>query len=97
MSETRLALVTGGGTGIGAACCRALAAEGFRVAVHYRSSEESASKLAAELPDAFALRADLAVERGDRRAGGGAQAEDRPRRRAGQQRGPQRERARCSR
>jgi 3-oxoacyl-[acyl-carrier protein] reductase len=60
MSETRVALVTGGGTGIGAACCRALASEGFRVAVHYRSSQETARKLAAELADAFALRADLA-------------------------------------
>jgi 3-oxoacyl-[acyl-carrier protein] reductase len=60
MSERRVALVTGGGTGIGAACCRALAAEGFRVAVHYRSSEETARKLAAELADGFALRADLA-------------------------------------
>jgi 3-oxoacyl-[acyl-carrier protein] reductase len=60
MSEKRVALVTGGGTGIGAACCRALAAEGFRVAVHYRSSQETARKLAAELADAFTLRADLA-------------------------------------
>jgi 3-oxoacyl-[acyl-carrier protein] reductase len=59
MSERKVALVTGGGTGIGAACCRALAAEGFRVAVHYRSSRETAEKLAAELADAFALRADL--------------------------------------
>ncbi len=59
MSEAPVALVTGGGTGIGAACCRALAREGFRVAVHYRSSEESARKLAAELPDAFTVRADL--------------------------------------
>ena len=59
MNEKRVALVTGGGTGIGAACCRSLAAEGFRVAVHYRSSEETARKLAAELADAFALRADL--------------------------------------
>ena len=56
---SRVALVTGGGTGIGAACCRALASEGFRVAVHYRSSEEKAQKLAAELPGAFAVRADL--------------------------------------
>lgn len=54
-----LALVTGAGTGIGAACCRALASEGLRIAVHYRSSEESALKLVAELPDSFAIRADL--------------------------------------
>jgi 3-oxoacyl-[acyl-carrier protein] reductase len=60
MSEAPVALVTGGGTGIGSACCRALAAEGFRVAVHYRSSEESAAKLAAELPEAFTVKADLA-------------------------------------
>ena len=49
-SERPVALVTGGGTGIGSACCRALAAEGFRVAVHYRSSAESALKLASEEP-----------------------------------------------
>ena len=55
-----IALVTGGGTGIGAACCRALAAEGFRVGVHYRSSEEKALKLVAELAGAFSLRGDLA-------------------------------------
>lgn len=62
MSEDQgpVALVTGGGTGIGAACCRALAAEGFRVGVHYRSSEEKARKLVAELPGGFALRADIA-------------------------------------
>jgi 3-oxoacyl-[acyl-carrier protein] reductase len=60
VSDAPVALVTGGGTGIGAACCRALAREGFRVVVHYRSSEEPARKLAAELPDAFSVRADLA-------------------------------------
>jgi len=59
--EKKVALVTGGGTGIGAACCRALAAEGFRVGVHYRSSEGQAKALAESLPDAFTLRADLAV------------------------------------
>ncbi len=59
MSEAGIALVTGGGTGIGAACCRRLAAEGFRVGVHYRSSAEKAQKLIAELPDAFGLQADL--------------------------------------
>jgi 3-oxoacyl-[acyl-carrier protein] reductase len=66
MSDQPVALVTGGGTGIGSACCRRLAAEGFRVGIHYRSSEESASKLAAELSEsldgadgAFTIRADL--------------------------------------
>ena len=57
----RVALVTGGGTGIGAACCRALAEAGFRVGVHYRSSEATARALAEGLPEAFAVRADLAV------------------------------------
>lgn len=59
MSDAPIALVTGGATGIGAACSRRLAAEGFRVAVHYRSSEEKAQKLIAELPDGFGIRADL--------------------------------------
>jgi 3-oxoacyl-[acyl-carrier protein] reductase len=60
MSDPRVALVTGGGTGIGAACCRALAAEGFRVAVHYRGSEAAAAAVAESLDGAFTLRADLA-------------------------------------
>lgn len=60
MSEALVALVTGGATGIGAACCRKLAAEGFRVGIHYRSSEEKAQKLLAELPDSFVVNADLA-------------------------------------
>jgi 3-oxoacyl-[acyl-carrier protein] reductase len=59
--ERPVALVTGGGTGIGAACCRALAAEGFRVGVHYRSSEGKAKALAESLHDAFTIRADLSI------------------------------------
>ena len=58
-SEEKVALVTGGGTGIGAACCAALAAEGFRVGVHYRSSESTARALVDSLEGAFAVRADL--------------------------------------
>jgi 3-oxoacyl-[acyl-carrier protein] reductase len=55
-----VALVTGGGTGIGSACCRRLAAEGHRVAIHYRSSEDAARKLQAEIGDAQLFKADLA-------------------------------------
>ncbi len=60
MDEKRIAVVTGGGTGIGAACCRALAKEGFRVGIQYRRSEEGARKVLTEIGDGFLLRADLA-------------------------------------
>ena len=63
MSDQPVALVTGGGTGIGSACCRRLAAEGFRVGIHYRSSEQGAARLATEIEkesgQAFTIRADL--------------------------------------
>ena len=59
IDDRPVAIVTGGGTGIGTACCRALAAEGFRVGIHYRSSEEGAKKLSAELDGSFTIKADL--------------------------------------
>ena len=59
MSEQPVALVTGAGTGIGTAIAQALAEEGFRVAVHYRSSEGPARELADKLPSAFLARADI--------------------------------------
>ena len=55
------ALVTGGSGGIGAVICRALAAEGCRVAVHYHTGREAAESLAAGL-GGVALGADLRRE-----------------------------------
>ena len=49
MSEKKVAVVTGGGTGIGAACVRELAATGFRVGILYRSSHDAANQLLAEI------------------------------------------------
>ena len=57
----KAALVTGGAGGIGAAVCRALAAEGSGVAVHYHTSRARAEALAAEL-GGVALAADLRRE-----------------------------------
>ena len=55
----RAALVTGGGSGIGAEVCRTLAAGGARVAVLDRRVETAAS--VAEEVDGLALAADVAV------------------------------------
>ncbi|MDJ0959324.1 MAG: SDR family oxidoreductase [Acidimicrobiia bacterium] len=55
-------LVTGGAGGIGSAVTRAFAAEGARVAVHYRSSRDAAVALAEEV-SGVALEADLRNER----------------------------------
>jgi len=55
-------LVTGASGGIGAACARAFAAEGARVAVHYHRGEERARDVAAELGGAPVVAADLTDE-----------------------------------
>jgi 3-oxoacyl-[acyl-carrier protein] reductase len=55
-------LVTGASGGIGAACARAFAAEGARVAVHYHRGRERAEAVAAELGGAHVLGADLTRE-----------------------------------
>ena len=54
----RLALVTGGSSGIGAACVRSFAALGHRVVFTFRQGEEAAHALAAET-GALPLRLDL--------------------------------------
>ena len=59
--DKKVAIVTGGATGIGAACVRALAAAGFHVGIHYRTSAEKAQALLGEISGGFLLQADLAA------------------------------------
>ena len=58
MSASRVALVTGGGRGIGAAISLALAGDGMDVAINYRRDEESARNTA-DLVEAMGQRAAL--------------------------------------
>jgi 3-oxoacyl-[acyl-carrier protein] reductase len=55
-------MVTGAARGIGAATARAFAGEGARVVVNYRTSRDSAERLAASLPDAIAVQADISQD-----------------------------------
>ncbi len=63
----RTALVTGGGRGIGRACCVALSEAGARVAVNYRSNAEAADETVSTIQKsgghAIAVQADVANER----------------------------------
>lgn len=61
-SRQKVALVTGASRGIGAQCALTLGQAGFRVAVHYRGSEEQAREVISQLPDGMAkgFKADLA-------------------------------------
>ncbi|MDH4263229.1 MAG: 3-oxoacyl-ACP reductase FabG [Spirochaetia bacterium] len=62
--EEKIALVTGGGTGIGAACCRSLSDAGFKVGIHYNSSKVKAEELAASLPNCFIIQGDVSTVEG---------------------------------
>ena len=59
MIEKPVALVTGGAKGIGAACCRALSAEGFHIGIHFNKSSGSAQQLLDEIKEGFLIQADL--------------------------------------
>ncbi|WP_193163849.1 SDR family oxidoreductase [Microbulbifer hainanensis] len=62
----KIALITGGSRGIGAATARLLAARGYDLCISYREREDTARALLAELRDsgaeAIAVRADISVE-----------------------------------
>ena len=66
MSTRQVAIVTGSGTGIGAATALRLAARGFEVVVNYSRSEAEAAATAAECrhagADAIVCRADVAED-----------------------------------
>jgi 3-oxoacyl-[acyl-carrier protein] reductase len=57
--EGAVAIVTGGGTGIGASVVRRLAARGVRCVINYASSRDEAEALAAEVDGAIAVHADI--------------------------------------
>ena len=62
----KIALVTGGSRGIGAATCRLLAANGYAVAVNYRAGRDAPARVVADIEAAggraLAVQADIAVE-----------------------------------
>jgi NAD(P)-dependent dehydrogenase (short-subunit alcohol dehydrogenase family) len=62
----RVALVTGSTSGIGAATARRLARDGYKVALHSRSSADTGKRMADELGGASYHQADLADEQATR-------------------------------
>jgi len=62
--EMKIALVTGGGRGIGKACCEALHDVGFLVGIHYNSSESEAKAVSDKLKNSFLIKGDLSTIEG---------------------------------
>jgi 3-oxoacyl-[acyl-carrier protein] reductase len=57
---TRVAIITGASSGIGAATALELSRRGWSVVVNYSRSEDEAGQIAAQCKDAIAIRADVA-------------------------------------
>lgn len=62
MTEHRVALVTGSSSGIGAAVARRLTAQGMRVVLNSARSVAEGEELAASLPGAHYVQADISIE-----------------------------------
>jgi 3-oxoacyl-[acyl-carrier protein] reductase len=60
--DKRVAIVTGGGTGVGAASAKGLAAGGYNVLVNYARSKDAADDVVAGGGDAVAVRGDVASD-----------------------------------
>ena len=63
----KVALITGGSSGIGAATAKELAKRGWRVAINYAHNQAAADKVARECGDAVAIQADVANDADCRR------------------------------
>jgi 3-oxoacyl-[acyl-carrier protein] reductase len=61
-SPPRICLITGAAGNLGSAMARHLSAQGWRVALHYHTSETAARQLEKELPGSAAFQADLTCE-----------------------------------
>jgi 3-oxoacyl-[acyl-carrier protein] reductase len=63
----KVAIVTGGSSGIGAATVKELAKRGWRVAINFSKDSAKAKKLATECKDAFAVQGDVSEDADCRR------------------------------
>ena len=63
----RVAIITGGSSGIGAATARNLAKRGWRIAVNYLKNKSSAEQIARACGDAIAVQADVSQDADCRR------------------------------
>ena len=65
---SKIVLITGGSRGIGAACARLLAAEGYEVAVNYASNSEAAADVVASILNAGGQAMAVKADTSDRTA-----------------------------